>query len=71
MDSSMKTLNPPQKASITNSDKAHLGAHSRDNEVSHLGRGPADSAVAPLPPDANVLVLVGQVLAAGKVVRLH
>ena len=64
-------MNPTQsKSNNTHSHESHHGGHARDHEVSHLRGRPADPAVAPLPPDADVLVLIGEVLAAGKVVGL-
>lgn len=43
----------------------------RDGEVDVVLRGPADPADVPLAAHANVLHLVGQVIAAVKVERLH
>ena len=46
------------------------GSFARDSKVGGIGGGPADAALTALPTDANVLVLVSQVLTTGKVVGL-
>ena len=56
---------------LGNRERFCLCPPTRDNEVRVNGGGPADLALSALPPHADLLLLVGQVLPAGEVERLH
>ena len=51
----------------TNLNKAHHSGHPRHHEVTHHSSCPANATIPSLPPDADILVLIGQMLATSKV----